>query len=83
MFEAQTQSMHAMRPGNSAASVDIAARDVITRSGFGQAFTHRVGHGIGIKGKIDKQIGVIKTDLLIVQQLTRVHILTKEILIPL
>jgi Xaa-Pro aminopeptidase len=49
VFEAQTQSLHALHPGNSAASVDIAARDVITQAGYGEAFTHRVGHGIGIK----------------------------------
>ena len=38
-----------MRPGNTAASVDIAARDVIEAHGYGDAFTHRLGHGIGIK----------------------------------
>ena len=38
-----------MQAGNSAASVDMAARDVITDAGYGAAFTHRVGHGIGIK----------------------------------
>ncbi|PQE17855.1 xaa-pro dipeptidase protein [Rutstroemia sp. NJR-2017a BBW] len=31
------------------ASVDLAARKVITEAGYGQDFTHRVGHGIGIK----------------------------------
>jgi len=41
--------MHSMRPGATAASIDIAARDVITVAGYGEAFTHRVGHGIGIK----------------------------------
>ena len=41
--------MHALHEGNSAASVDIAARKVITNAGYGSAFTHRVGHGIGIK----------------------------------
>jgi Xaa-Pro aminopeptidase len=41
--------MHALIPNNSAASVDIAARKVITDAGYGEAFTHRVGHGIGIK----------------------------------
>lgn len=40
-----------MRENSTAASVDIAARDVISRAGHGEAFTHRVGHGIGIKGK--------------------------------
>ena len=41
--------MHALHDGSSAASVDIAARRVITDAGYGSAFTHRVGHGIGIK----------------------------------
>ncbi|PVH84825.1 Creatinase/aminopeptidase [Cadophora sp. DSE1049] len=49
VLEAQTQSMRALHQGNSAASVDIAARKVITDAGYGEAFTHRVGHGIGIK----------------------------------
>lgn len=40
-----------MRENFTAASVDIAARDVISRAGYGGAFTHRVGHGIGIKGR--------------------------------
>lgn len=41
--------MHALKPGNSAASVDIAARKTISDAGYGDSFTHRVGHGIGIK----------------------------------
>jgi len=49
VLEAQTQSMHALHSNNTAASVDIAARQVITDAGYGDAFTHRVGHGIGIK----------------------------------
>jgi Xaa-Pro aminopeptidase len=51
VFEAQTQSIHQLRANQTAASVDIAARDVISKAGYGDAFTHRVGHGIGIKGK--------------------------------
>ncbi|KAL1966867.1 hypothetical protein VTN77DRAFT_3832 [Rasamsonia byssochlamydoides] len=51
VFEAQTQSLHQLRANATAASVDIAARDVITRAGYGDTFTHRVGHGIGIKGE--------------------------------
>jgi Xaa-Pro aminopeptidase len=49
VLDAQTQSMHALVSNNTAASVDIAARKVITDAGYGDAFTHRVGHGIGIK----------------------------------
>ncbi|KAJ6160311.1 hypothetical protein N7470_003707, partial [Penicillium chermesinum] len=49
VFEAQTMSIHQMRENSTAAMVDIAARDVISQAGYGEAFTHRVGHGIGIK----------------------------------
>ncbi|CEO59575.1 Putative Xaa-pro dipeptidase [Penicillium brasilianum] len=49
VFEAQTQSIHQMRENLTAASVDVAARQVITEAGYGVTFTHRVGHGIGIK----------------------------------
>ncbi|RJE24002.1 Metallopeptidase family M24 [Aspergillus sclerotialis] len=49
VFEAQTQSIHQMRENSTAASTDIAARDVISEAGYGETFTHRVGHGIGIK----------------------------------
>jgi Xaa-Pro aminopeptidase len=49
VFEAQTQSLSALTLGHAAADVDIAARRVIEDAGYGGAFTHRVGHGIGIK----------------------------------
>ncbi|GES59654.1 xaa-pro dipeptidase [Aspergillus terreus] len=49
VFEAQTKSMQQFKVNETAASVDIAARKVITDAGYGDAFTHRVGHGIGIK----------------------------------
>lgn len=49
VFEAQTKALDALRPHSSCASVDIAARTVITDAGYEKAFTHRVGHGIGIK----------------------------------
>lgn len=49
VFEAQTASFKVMHEGSRAADVDIAAREVITDAGYGDAFTHRVGHGIGIK----------------------------------
>ncbi|KAE8452040.1 hypothetical protein EG329_002205 [Mollisiaceae sp. DMI_Dod_QoI] len=46
---AQTASMVAMHANATAASIDIAARTIISEAGYGGAFTHRVGHGIGIK----------------------------------
>ncbi|APA10923.1 hypothetical protein SS1G_03392 [Sclerotinia sclerotiorum 1980 UF-70] len=49
VYDAQTKALDALKPNSSCASVDIAARDVIADAGYEKAFTHRVGHGIGIK----------------------------------
>ncbi|KAJ8123547.1 hypothetical protein ONZ43_g535 [Nemania bipapillata] len=49
VLEAQSAAAAALKPGNTAASVDIAARSVIQSAGYGERFTHRLGHGIGIK----------------------------------
>lgn len=51
VFEAQSQSIRQFRGNETAASVDIAARNVIDKAGYEGTFTHRVGHGIGIKGE--------------------------------
>lgn len=45
---AQAAAVAAARPGVSAESVDAAAREVLTEAGFGAAFVHRTGHGIGL-----------------------------------
>jgi Xaa-Pro aminopeptidase len=47
--EAQATAVRAVRPGVTAASIDAAARDVITDAGYGDRFVHRTGHGIGIE----------------------------------
>ncbi|MFO7768624.1 MAG: Xaa-Pro peptidase family protein [bacterium] len=51
--EAQSAALRAAGPGVSAGEVDRAAREVITRGGYGpgyEYFTHRLGHGIGMDG---------------------------------
>jgi Xaa-Pro aminopeptidase len=47
---AQERATQAVRPGVSCESIDAAARDVITAEGYGDAFIHRTGHGIGLEG---------------------------------
>lgn len=42
--------MAAARPGALFKDVDLAARGVIARAGYGQYFTHRTGHGLGLSG---------------------------------
>lgn len=45
---AQAAAVAAVRPGVTAESIDAAARDVLVQAGFGDAFIHRTGHGIGL-----------------------------------
>jgi Xaa-Pro aminopeptidase len=47
---AQEQATRAVRPGVACEAIDAAARDVIAAEGYGEAFIHRTGHGIGLEG---------------------------------
>ena len=47
VFTARTAALAAIRPGARAADVDRAARDVLTERGFGEYFTHGIGHNVG------------------------------------
>ncbi|WP_449467234.1 M24 family metallopeptidase [Stenotrophomonas humi] len=51
VLQAQTAALKTARPGVTMASVDAAARKVISDAGYGpdyRYFSHRLGHGIGI-----------------------------------
>jgi Xaa-Pro aminopeptidase len=47
--EAQRAGRHALAPGVDAREVDAAARDVIIAAGYGEAFSHGLGHGVGLE----------------------------------
>ena len=46
---AQEEAARAARPGMTAGELDQVARGVIEGAGYGQYFTHRLGHGIGMQ----------------------------------
>ena len=48
VFRAHMAVMDTARPGITCEAVDAAAREVITRAGYGDRFIHRTGHGIGM-----------------------------------
>jgi Xaa-Pro dipeptidase len=48
VLDAQQRAIGKIRPGVSIADVDLAAREVIGRAGYGEYFIHRIGHGIGL-----------------------------------
>lgn len=59
--EAQLAALDRVKAGVTAASVDAAARKVLTARGYGKAFVHSTGHGLGLEihempriGKQDK-----------------------------
>jgi len=46
--EAQMTAVKGMRPGIRAKKIDLAARNVIEKAGYGKQFFHSTGHGLGI-----------------------------------
>ncbi len=46
---AQAAACEAVRPGVPAADIDAVARETIAEAGYGEAFVHRTGHGIGLE----------------------------------
>jgi Xaa-Pro dipeptidase len=50
VMEANAAGRAAGRPAVPCAGVDVAARTVIEKAGYGDYFTHRTGHGLGLEG---------------------------------
>jgi Xaa-Pro dipeptidase len=50
VLEANTNAREITRPGIEIQQVDQVARSVIESAGYGQYFTHRTGHGLGMEG---------------------------------
>ncbi|WP_027415131.1 M24 family metallopeptidase [Aneurinibacillus terranovensis] len=46
---AQDEAVQAIRPGVSLKHIDRVARNIISEAGYGEFFTHRTGHGLGIE----------------------------------
>ncbi|MBQ3241820.1 MAG: aminopeptidase P family protein [Oscillospiraceae bacterium] len=49
VLQANLAAIDAVKAGVRACDVDAAARDIITKAGYGEYFTHRTGHNIGIE----------------------------------
>ena len=48
VLEAQQRAIAAIRPGRRMNEVDAVARDYIASAGYGEAFSHGLGHGLGL-----------------------------------
>lgn len=58
---AQRAGREALRDGASAKDVDAASRRVITDAGYGEHFTHGLGHGVGLEIHEDPFLGYSAT----------------------
>ncbi len=64
VFESQAAGSVAVGPGVSCGDVDRASRAVIDDAGWGDAFVHGTGHGVGIEIHEAPRVGSTSTDTL-------------------
>ncbi len=64
VLEAQRRAIEKIRPGVSAAAVDLEARSFIDNAGYGKYFGHGTGHGVGLEVHENPYIGPYSKDVL-------------------
>lgn len=62
--EAQEIGVRTVRPGIKSSEVDDAVRNYITQNGYGELFTHRTGHGLGLEVHEEPYISAISRTIL-------------------
>ncbi|ABR49466.1 peptidase M24 [Alkaliphilus metalliredigens QYMF] len=60
--EANRRAISAVKPGVKFCDIDSAARDYIESKGYGEYFTHRTGHSIGLEVHDYGDVSAINTD---------------------
>ena len=68
VLEANLRCIAAAKPGNRMCDVDLAARNYIEEKGFGEYFTHRTGHSIGLEDHEFGDVSSVNTDIIKVGQ---------------
>lgn len=64
VLEANMRGIAAAKPGNRMCDVDLAARNYIEEMGYGQYFTHRTGHSIGLEDHEFGDVSSVNTDII-------------------
>ncbi len=65
VLEAQETALNTVTAGVSCGEVDEAARSVLRRAGFGEAFSHSTGHGVGLEIHEPPRVGAGQTTRLL------------------
>ena len=68
VLEAQSAAIEGIKEGMSGHEADSLAREVISRAGYGEAFGHALGHGVGLAEHEEPRLGpnsagVLETDM--------------------
>ena len=66
--EAQQRGIDAVSPGARMCDVDLACRNYITEKGYGEYFTHRTGHSIGMEDHEYGDVSSVNEDIIQVGQ---------------
>ncbi|MBS4537367.1 aminopeptidase P family protein [Clostridium sp. D2Q-11] len=64
VLEANKKAIAKVKPGVRFCDIDLAARDYIESMGYGEYFTHRTGHSIGIEVHDFGDVSSVNTDVL-------------------
>ncbi|MEG1501593.1 MAG: M24 family metallopeptidase, partial [Clostridiales bacterium] len=64
VLEAQLTAIEKAAPGIPISQIDLAARNVIAKAGYGEYFNHRTGHGLGLDIHETPNIYDINEDIL-------------------
>ncbi len=68
VLEANLRGIAAAKPGNKMKDVDLAARNYIEEKGYGQYFTHRTGHSIGLEDHEAGDVSSVNEEIIEVGQ---------------
>ena len=68
VLEANKRGIEMAKPGNKMSDVDKACRDYITEKGFGEYFTHRTGHSIGLEDHEVGDVSLVNDEIIEVGQ---------------
>ncbi|MCP1111297.1 M24 family metallopeptidase [Ohessyouella blattaphilus] len=68
VVEANMRGIAAAKPGNRMKDVDLAARNYIEEKGYGEYFTHRTGHSIGLEDHEFGDVSSVNDDIIQVGQ---------------
>lgn len=66
VLKAQEAAVRSSKPGITCGEIDLTARNIIEEAGYGEYFTHRLGHGLGIN--IHEYPSINSTNKLVLQE---------------